>query len=36
MNGSLLDKLEQLRELNTRLLVLVFLQRIARDRRFWP
>lgn len=36
MNESLLDKLERLRQLNTRLLVLVFLQRIAQDRRFWP
>lgn len=36
MNDALIRKLEQLRQLNTRLLVLVFLQRIARDRRFRP
>lgn len=36
MNAVLLVKLEQLRRLNTRLLVLVFLQRIARDKRFKP
>lgn len=36
MNDTLIQQLERLRQLNTRLLVLVFLQRIARDRRFWP
>lgn len=36
MNDSLAQQLERLRQLNIRLLVLVFLQRIARDRRFKP
>lgn len=36
MNNALVRQLERLRQLNTRLLVLVFLQRIARDRRFKP
>lgn len=36
MNNALVQQLERLRQLNIRLLVLVFLQRIARDRRFKP
>ena len=36
MNDSFAQQLERLRQLNTRLLVLVFLQRIARDNRFKP
>lgn len=36
MNADLVEQLERLRRLNNRLLVLVFLQRIARDRRFKP
>ena len=34
MNDTLVQQLERLRQLNIRLLVLVFLQRIARDKRF--
>lgn len=36
MNADLVEQLERLRRLSNRLLVLVFLQRIARDRRFKP
>ena len=36
MNDTLIQKLELMRQLNNRLLVLVFLQRIARDKRFRP
>lgn len=36
MNADLVEQLERLRQLNNRLLVLVFLQRIARDKRFRP
>lgn len=36
MNNALVQQLERLRQLNIHLLVLVFLQRIARDKRFKP
>lgn len=36
MNNALVQQLERLRQLNIRLLVLVFLQRIAHDKRFRP